>query len=119
MCHSQVRTLRPAIRNRGGSSGRTAPSAELGSDWWRDAKALTEPEKCAGRKRQRESGEAGTCEGRSAPFMVKQSEKSSHGTSPHQLFNCWWILTLSLLISTFRLAFIKHFSSLLTTQSTL
>lgn len=45
VCHSQVRTLRPAIQNRGGSSGRTAPSAEPGSDWWRDAKAPTEPEK--------------------------------------------------------------------------
>lgn len=34
--------------------------------------------------------------GRPAAFMVKQSEKSSHGTSPHHLFNCGWILTCCL-----------------------
>lgn len=32
------------IQSLDGSSGQRAPSAELGSGWWRDAMALTEPE---------------------------------------------------------------------------
>lgn len=43
VCHSQGRTLRPARWSQGGSSGRTAPSAEPGSGWWRDARAPIRP----------------------------------------------------------------------------
>lgn len=58
MHHSQVRTLRPVICIQGCSSGQTAPSAELASDWWRDAKALTKPG-MFDRSRQTERDEAG------------------------------------------------------------
>lgn len=49
---SQVRTRRPVIRTQGCFSGRTVPSAEPASDWWRDAKAQTKPGMCAGRGRE-------------------------------------------------------------------
>lgn len=41
--HLLVRILRPTTQSLDDSLGRRAPSAELGSGWWRDAKALTEP----------------------------------------------------------------------------
>lgn len=51
LSHLPVRTLRPATRSLDGSSGRRAPAAELGSGWWRDATAPTEPEARAQNRR--------------------------------------------------------------------
>lgn len=44
LSHLLVRTLRPATQSLDGSLGRRGPTAELGSGWWRDATAPTEPE---------------------------------------------------------------------------